>query len=300
MPTTHFPSGATATTFPHPGRPIDLAKEDHETLAKHGLPPRPPVEQAEHHAHYIRLFGGVSNYIVPTFVRSEHRRNTGPTVTSTNWSGVVVTAPQGHTFFQVTGIWNVPQPNPERNDVTFYASSNWVGIDGPGDTDVFQVGCGCDAQEVNGNIHRTVYLWWDWAPENEVAVQNFPVSAGDEITVSLTAETKTSGLCTVRNATTGHITGFGLTAPTGTTLVGNTAEWIVERPEVNGATSILAAYGTVNFSFARATLSNYDWVWPGSGSPWNMDDDAGNLISKGEATSGQSVQCTYVGPQFGG
>ena len=72
------------------------------------------------------------------------------------------------------------------------------------------------------------------------------------------------------NDTTGVHTSFTFNAPAGTTLTGNTAEWIVERPGIGGATSQLAAFGDVFFDSCTASTQSNKAFNAGSGIILNM------------------------------
>ena len=58
----------------------------------------------------------------------------------------------------------------------------------------------------------------------------------------------------ITNRTTGDSTSLTFNAPSGTSLVGNSAEWIVEAPTVGGQQSSLADYGEVFFSVCEAYI----------------------------------------------
>ena len=59
------------------------------------------------------------------------------------------------------------------------------------------------------------------------------------------------------NYSQGTITSFLVTAPPGTSLAGNSAEWIVERPsDENCKLTILGDYGKVEFDPAAAVITN--------------------------------------------
>jgi hypothetical protein len=57
------------------------------------------------------------------------------------------------------------------------------------------------------------------------------------------------------NQSSGVSTSFSITAPGGTTLVGNSAEWIVERPTINGSVASLSDTKVVYFDEGIAGLS---------------------------------------------
>lgn len=294
-----LPSGATITTFPVPPAGFDPAAADAAALHLHGLPPR-PVGSLGLVGSWGRGLGTPDRFIEPTFRRSADKAH-GPralgvaagTETSNNWSGAVVPAPAGATFASVSGQWNVPTPNPAAGDGTRYDSSFWVGIDGDGSPDVFQAGVECEAVNSGGVVQRTIYPWWEWFPENEVQITNFPVLAGHSLGCTLTVLSRTSGNVLLRNLSTGAATTFVITAPTGTTLAGNSAEWVAERPGINGAISKLVNYGEVDFRHCSARTTAGATLQPSSGNNMNMTDGP-QVISQGIIVAPDTVKCLFV------
>jgi len=145
----------------------------------------------------------------------------------------------------------------------------WVGIDGAGSGDVLQAGTETDIFGIF-NL-RQIYAWWEWFPANEVAITNLPVSAGDTMYCLICVNSTNTATVYISNESTGVWTRFSITAPKGTTLVGNSAEWIVERPSVNGAITSLADYKVEYFDEGIAGLSDvFRIVTLGSGTPVTM------------------------------
>jgi hypothetical protein len=63
------------------------------------------------------------------------------------------------------------------------------------------------------------------------------------------------------------------TAPAGTTLLGNCAEWIVEAPTVHHRQSLLADYGAVYFDNCTAATTRKTTLYGGLGRPITMVQD---------------------------
>lgn len=100
------------------------------------------------------------------------------------------------------------------------------------------------------------------------------------------------------NETQGTYTSFDVTPPEGVNLVGNCAEWIVERPFVNGQITELANYNQVYFSFGIALHDNdkvSGIVEINQGNVVTMLDGP-TIISVGAIISNTSLTCTYKGP----
>lgn len=297
--------GINVITFapPHGFDPLTASPTD---LERYGFPPLP--EDAHHLERYKRVFSQLKhklNYIQPTFRVNSDRRH-GPrkrlttegTETSTNWSGGVVYAPTGQSFKWVEGDWVVPDVDAPTQNQWYYCAS-WIGIDGDGSRDVFQAGVECEVFRSGSSITRHIYPWWEWCCAPEVPITNLTVSPGDMVTMLLCSTHgagSTTGTVYVTNRTTGVSTSVGLTAPSGTTLVGNSAEWIVEAPQVGGAQSALADYGEVFFSVCEAVTSppSNTTVNGGSGDNINMTA-GGKVVSDGNLITPTIVQCLYAG-----
>ena len=75
--------------------------------------------------------------------------------------------------------------------------------------------------------------------------------------------------------------------PSGYSLQGSSAEWVVERPEVNGALARLMNYGAVPFTYMHAAGYDYQVVYyPGTdytptGTVYSVEmlDNSGKEIS---------------------
>jgi hypothetical protein len=97
------------------------------------------------------------------------------------------------------------------------------------------------------------------------------------------------------NRTTGASTSYNFSAPSGTKLVGNSAEWIVEAPTVGGAQSALADYGQVFFNVCEAYPVTGSAVNGGTGN--NINLTAGNsVVSQGALITSTVIECSYTGP----
>jgi Peptidase A4 family len=156
---------------------------------------------------------------------------------STNWSGAVMTAHSGESFSTVSAEWVVPKVTQVPiESVKTTDISEWVGIDGFNSADVCQAG----VMEVvhtsaNGQQTITCSAWDEWYPavSQNIPAASFHVKPGD--TVSVTVETAgahaTEATFIFHDETTGKSYETSLAAPAGTSLVGNSAEVVVETPE---------------------------------------------------------------------
>jgi Peptidase A4 family len=300
---TKFPSGLQIKTFKPPPPRFNPLKATDAELIRHGFPRRPKEDKAamERYDAMLRRLKDNFHYIVPTFERHEdkqHRplkRITEGQETSSNWSGAVAYATSGHSVRWVEGNWTVPNVYaPAQN--SWYHCSNWIGIDGDGSGDVCQAGVECEVYQSGSSLTRTIYPWWEWFPEYEIAITNFKVSAGDEVTCLICSSGAGATTASVyfTNASSGASTSFSISAPGQTKLVGNCADWIVEAPTVNGSLAKLADYGSV-FFFDAQGHDGSQTLYAGQGNDMDMVDDGGKVISDGILDTPTVVQCLYTG-----
>jgi hypothetical protein len=300
--------------YGEPPKGFDPFKASAADLEKAGFPPMPSdPAQLKQYKRWFNQIKGKFTYIEPTF-RVNTDRFHGPrkpqrqaaraaaatagTETSTNWSGGVVFAPAGQSFKYIEGDWVVPDVDAPTQNKWYYCAS-WIGIDGDGSGDVFQAGVECDVYRSGSNITRNTYPWWEWYPIPEIQITNFGVKPGDLITMLLCSASgggSTTGTVYITNRTTGASTSINLTAPQGTTLVGNSAEWIVEAPTVGGSQSALADYGEVFFSVAEAVTKTSTTVNGGTGDNINMQAGVPpQTVSQGNLITPTVIQCWYSG-----
>ena len=233
-------------------------------LAAQRLPRRPDAEKEPHlRSLWDRAISRTQLWITPEFehreyishgpIRSDakahaHKAAAAPVVsnaTSSNWSGAAVFAPADKPYRFVGGQWTVPSPN-TTSDGSYYASE-WVGIDGWNSPDVLQAGTETQVSKIWIITTTQVYAWWEWYPAGEVKISNLPVSPGDVMYCLICADSTSHATVSFSNQSTGVGTRFDITPPSGTLLNGNVAEWIVERPTVNGSVANLTDYAACYF-----------------------------------------------------
>jgi hypothetical protein len=279
-------------------KPLEASTEE---LLRHGFPPRP--EDPKLLEHFTKTFTRLERkleVVKPELKVVEHvvhgpRQNhvIDGVETSNNWSGAVVFASD---ISIVAGHWTIPAITPPSANQEYWCAS-WVGIDGDGSNDVCQSGVAAYIE----NSSLTVYPWIEWYPAPSMAITNIAVAAGDTVSVMVCASGAGATSATVyfSNLTTGRSTSVALTAPRGTTLAANCAEWIVEAPTVNGGLSALADYGQCVFidSFCSAngtTLDAGTAVNGGRGDTINMTNASGATISNGAIGGSEVVECLYA------
>lgn len=255
--TYQFPSGASAEVV-EPPEGFDPLKASDDELIRCGLPPRPSKgSHPDKYARWVKIVDGEIERVVPSFRLNQGKRHSPTagkqvasesTYSSTTWSGSVVAAPANTSFDYIEGNFTVPQtrspylaPRPQAGT---WRSAIWAGIDGFGSDkvtqagDVLQIGLECyNYYGLASPDTAVIYPWWEWYPEDEVEIKGFPVSAGDYLSLEVVALSSATANVLIVNNTQSKQMLFSITPPSGTTLVGNCAEWIVERPLHGGATS---------------------------------------------------------------
>ena len=201
---------------------------------------------------------------------------------SPNWSGFVLADPVV-TYDLVAGRWYVPAVRPETN--THVYSNMWIGLDGwetfPGAYwDLWQAGTDSDIQVIPG-YRLTTYDAWTLFLQPGIGgvLSNFTVEPGDEIfsevwVADLESSPSLSGLYAIayleditRNENTfvyqcrGLVRDGKCTNVDQTQILGQSADWILERPKVNGKLPDLADYQFAYMYDAEALQSDGSWVY---------------------------------------
>jgi hypothetical protein len=304
--------GATIRLFSHPPNGFKPHEADDRELRVYGLPRR-PSDNPELLKRWEQKYDRKLNFIRPAFRRMEYKRHRLPGtvgnkaehgVESSNiWSGAVVYAPSGTTMKWVQGEWTVPNAFPPEgagNEI-WYSASTWIGIDGDRSPDVLQAGCDSDVLNlslfgITGAL-RQLTPWWEWYPAGTFWISNFPVSQGDTMSclICVDENSTTAAEIFMMNDTNGAHASFAVTAPSGTSLVGNCAEWIVESLEIDTNVPELASYGAVYFDACTAGTVKGGLLQAGDGHTINMLDGAGNVISRGSIENPELVRVFYEG-----
>lgn len=208
---------------------------------------------------------------------------------STTWSGAVYTSPpSGQTWDAVTAVIVVPTlsvPSGSSSSGT-YGVAAWVGIDGY----TYQgasLQTGVDFTISNGVVSYAA--WYNWLPEDAVDI-NIGVSAGDTITIVLSATSSTTGVVDFANNSTGQSVVIKVSSTNA--LAGQNAEWIVGA-WMDGSTLVSPCdWGTVSFMSAYATASDANAVDPENALVINMAQN--NVVLSSVSVSGSTITDTYV------
>jgi hypothetical protein len=210
---------------------------------------------------------------------SFNRRNHTHPEYSGNWAGAVQS---GKGFNHVEGTIIVPHVKGKRGA----AASAWVGIDGDDcQRALLQTGISFYA---DGSFDA----WYEWIPDASSDFQNFELSVGDQIRMTIDATSSTSGVATLENLTTRTTVSHTYkTSPS--KLCQNSAEWIVEAFMEGQTEVVLANFGQVTFTDICATDAT-----------GSLDGDGATIIDMQHLrhhvltdcyAAGSNVSCTYTG-----
>ena len=298
--------GAGVRTHTLPPADFDPRTASPEQLRRHGLPQRPdPAVRPELADRWDRVFSRKLTYITPEvrplqdvlpgFQPAERPRpavHPDVRVTNSIWSGAVVhSADASQKFGWVSGTWTVP-------DVTHAGSGSetdwslvWIGIDGI--SDVTQIGT---VQWVSSWGLKQCYAIQEWWPQSWQVITNFPVAFGDTMAGLICMTSLTEAWFNLINLTSGQaVTGVALNAPAGTTSQENQAEWVVERPGINGTTARLPRFGDVFFDDAYAGRGLEFVADAGSDTIIDMVED-GLTVATTTVETPRLIKVAYTGP----
>ncbi|GKT43510.1 aspergillopepsin-2 [Colletotrichum spaethianum] len=199
---------------------------------------------------------------------------------SSNWAGAVKI---GSGYNHVTGTITVP----EVSGVEGAAASAWVGIDGDTcQTAILQTG-------ISFYSDGTFDAWYEWIPDYAYNFNNFDVSVGDQIRMTVDASSKTKGVATLENLTTGKKVTHTFTS-TPSSLCETNAEWIVEAFQEGGSQVTLADFGTVTFTGAAASGSGGS-ITPAGSTIIDISPNGGKTVLTKGSVSGNTVTVKYLG-----
>jgi hypothetical protein len=118
-------------------------------------------------------------------------------------------------------------------------------------------------------------VWYEWFPNNQVYVTNFPISPGDDFLVEVWNSSATQGYAYIVNYTAGFATEVSFSAPAGYGIIGDSADWIIEAPGGRTLTNYIAE----PFFYASAATFSGKKVDPGDSIQIIQVDAQGNPIS---------------------
>jgi len=323
---------AGVTTFPDAPQGFNAINATPEARAIYGFPPAPDASVDAHgYQQWSRAMTAAASakrYSGPLRVTSLHSMpmQAAPSAgnnsvtpagvnryASYNWSGVVnttnVTSFDVNASFQtVLSEFTVPSAQDAfaSCDGTQHFEVSWNGIDGFSDGDVLQGGTESGAKCVNGVTTTQYCAWIEWYPTYPVLCQ-YAVDPGDDMFVETYATGPTTGYVFVYDYTKQIFGSYALNATTPPFLVGNSAEYIVERPCCVGNNSYpLTNYvwnlWAANFAYTGDGTFFYPGMHDANTYYLHMLDDGGTqTISHPAEIEGRfgmvmkDVNCAYAG-----
>jgi len=328
QPNEHPLSLPGTTTIQAPPAGFDPLSASEEELAYHGFPPRPnqntEPKAYEHWAKAMKasktrlmpkleqttIFHGPAKLAKAATSTAVESRLSGPTgtvkndATSSNWSGYVdfsgATSYGSSSYYFIVNDMVVPYAEHPIGTCSggWFWGSEWNGIDGWNSNDVLQAGVEFDSYCGYPTFSQYYSAWYEWYPNGEVRISNFPVTAGDDIFVEVWHTSPTQGYAYLVNEDNNQVVEVGFTAPSGTSLIGNSAEWVVERPAVGGSLTTLTNYTEIPFWDAYAYTQVYSFYDIDGATPVDMLDNKGGLISYPEKIGSEAFVMHATGSAY--
>lgn len=312
---TTTPPGRIATNlpnvyaFPAPPAGFDPTRASTTDLRRYGFPlPPDRVKAPKAYQNWVNVMHHSRQYVRPSFKTRLGKKH----ATSSNWSGAatksgvicfIICHPSA-TPIEVEGMWQVPDVS--RSTQTSY-SSTWVGLDGYGNSQVEQMGTEQDAFRFcifTCNTISSDYAWFELYPDYETEVMNglvpFLVRPGDYIYADISYDKGSNMLdFFLVNSTTGQYVDFYTPAKYG--CPGLSAEWITERPTINGSLPALANFGHVAITGAYFTAVTWGgtYIYPAMSNVFipstiNMVNGNGSTLAYGYAPQVDEIDSLWV------
>ena len=297
-----------ATTIEAPPAGFDPIAASDQDLAYHGFPPRPNQNtEPKAYATWVRAMKASKVRVAPNLQQTsvfhgpvKPSKLANPTAVETNpllagqasntaysynWSGYVdfsgATSYGSSSYYYLVNHYVVPVAEQAFGACTggWDWGSAWNGIDGWGSPDVLQAGIEFDAYCSGGSRSSFYSAWYEWYPYGEVRISGLPIAPGDDLFVEVWHTSSTQGYAYLVNYNNNQAVEVGFTAYPGYPLVGNSAEWVVERPSVGGSLTNLTNYIMDPFWDAYAYTEAYTFYDVDEATPVDMLDNSGNVIS---------------------
>jgi hypothetical protein len=212
-----------------------------------------------------------------------------------HWSGYIISLDlknKTEGVSSITGTWGVPEI---QYSVSNTYSSVWVGISGYGESSLIQAGTEQHCEK--GKI--SYFAWYELLPATIITVNTLEISPGDIITTSITLvnDKQNTWQIIIIDETTGR--SFEKTVTYDATR--KSAEWIVERPTVNGQVSTLADFNKATLINCQTTIKGTtgtikDFIYTQATMVDSQDND---LVKTSSLSSdGSSFTVTYLQPNL--
>jgi hypothetical protein len=210
---------------------------------------------------------------LPLLLDSFENKAQVQSLVSLTWSGYVVASDFSSPTPKIIGLnasWVVPSVAVSLGTTH---SSAWIGIGGKFDSSLIQIGTEHDS--VDGKTKFNA--WYELLPDYAIAIP-MTISQGDLISASINLIDNHTDLWLLQltDLTTGE--SFNKKVNYNSTRL--SAEWIVERPTVNGQISTLANFGDLTFKEAYVNIdSNIAPVGATSFSQIHMTDQQNTQLT---------------------
>jgi hypothetical protein len=165
------------------------------------------------------------------------------------WAGYLVassTYNPSPTITSINASWTIPEITQFKSGAS---SAEWIGIGGFFDKTLIQVG----SEQDSFREHAEYSVWYELLPDNAVTIDSINVSPGDTITASISLVNPDLDEWLIYIADSNGSQIFQKTVIYSVSQL--SAEWILERPEINGQVSSMANLTMVTFNDCQATIS---------------------------------------------
>ena len=278
-------------TFPVPPAGFNPLKATDTQLAEYGFPARP--KNGQDLADWNQEMKTYKSTPVPKVAKKNNSKNNVAQIASGssssiqasstsyyNWGGYVDHYAANNTFASVQGDFTEP---PCNSTISNTYECSWVGLGGY--TSARLVQSGTEVDKINGSA--SYYAWYEYLGNgvgvNEITLPSLNVRAGDKIHILVSFESANNQLnCYVADNTSGTSQSVVVNLSAGTYYDGSTAEWIDERPTVNGSYSALTNYGSNSWTNCQAYLTSSS-TWQALGS-----------LTYDQVTMVQYPDCSYA------
>jgi hypothetical protein len=290
--------------FPTPPAGFDPTTASAADLQRYGFPLPPSSDtQSTQYQHWLDVVRHATHEVVPTFTSRPGVKH----AMSPNWSGAVSSGstPCGRLCIfsyptEVRGGWTVPSVA-SSTQTSF--SSTWVGLDGVGNNQVEQMGTEQQIQHicfagVICDYYLNYYAWFELFPDSEQVIDGFPIGPGQIVWADVHYYASDNTLSFwLEDLTTGQYAVFATAAKYGCACA--TAEWITERPQIDGSYTHLADFVHTHISdayFRTAPSGTMYAAMTPAFSPFtvNMVNGSGTALAYGYAPALDEVDSSWV------
>ena len=139
-------------------------------------------------------------------------------------------------------------------------------------------------------LTRRPAAWYEWYPDYAYDFSGITFKAGDTVTITVQASSKTAGKAWIRNHRTGKTVSHAFSGQPA--LCEYDAEWIVEDFSSGGGLVPFANFGSVTFTGASATPNSGSAVGPSGATLIDIEQNSQVLTSV--STTSSSVTVSYV------